>query len=72
MSQPLASFWSASADQVFKQLQTSQQGLTSDEAQQRLKRYGANLLKAKKQATMCEQCSREITGYGTNTGNSTA
>lgn len=52
MSQPLASFWSASADQVFKQLQTSQQGLTSDEAQQRLKRYGANLLKAKKQATM--------------------
>jgi P-type Mg2+ transporter len=51
MSQPLASFWSASADQVFKQLQTSQQGLTSDEAQQRLKRYGANLLKPKKQAT---------------------
>lgn len=51
MSQPLASFWSASADEVFKQLQTSQQGLMSDEAQQRLKRYGANLLKPKKQAT---------------------
>ena len=51
MSQPLASFWSTSADQVFKQLQTSQQGLTSDEAQQRLKRYGANSLKPKKQAT---------------------
>ncbi len=51
MSQPLASFWSTSADQVFKQLQTSQQGLTSDEAQQRLKHYGANSLKPKKQAT---------------------
>src|SRR6266487_2215792 len=51
MSQPLASFWSASADQVFKQLQTSQQGLTSNEAQLRLKRYGANLLKPKKQAS---------------------
>src|SRR6266699_4248244 len=51
MSQPIAPFWSASAEQVFKQLQTSQQGLTSDEAQQRLKRYGANSLKPKKQAT---------------------
>src|SRR5258708_12881525 len=51
MSQPLASFWSTSADQVFKQLKASEQGLRGDEAQQRLKRYGANSLKPKKQAT---------------------
>lgn len=51
MSQSSAPFWSTSADQLVQQLRTSLQGLTSDEAQQRLKRYGANLLKPKKQVT---------------------
>ncbi len=57
MSQPLPSFWSVSSNELFKQLVgeptagTLQQGLTSNEAQLRLKRYGANLLKPKKQAS---------------------
>jgi Mg2+-importing ATPase len=56
MSQPLPPFWSVSSDELFKQLVwgpatgTIQQGLTSNEAQLRLKRYGANLLKPKKEA----------------------
>ena len=57
MSQPLPPFWSVSSDELFKQLVwgpatgTIQQGLTSNEAQLRLKRYGANLLKPKKEAS---------------------
>src|SRR6266699_1473224 len=57
MSQPIAPFWSVSSDELFKQLVpgpatgTIQQGLTSNEAQLRLKRYGANLLKPKKEAS---------------------
>jgi len=57
MSQPLPPIWSVSSDELFKQLVggpaagTLQQGLTSNEAQLRLKRYGANLLKPKKQAS---------------------
>src|SRR5258708_12394262 len=57
MSQPLSPFWSVSSDELFKQLVpgpaagTIQQGLTSTEAQLRLKRYGANLLKPKKEAS---------------------
>ena len=57
MSQPLPPFWSVSSDELFKQLVpgpaagTLQQGLTSNEAQLRLKRYGANLLKPKKEAS---------------------
>jgi len=41
-------FWSLPADELLRQLQTAPQGLSSDEARERLARYGANLLKPKK------------------------
>ena len=47
--QPLA-FWSIAAAEMLQQLQTAQEGLTSDEARQRLARYGANLLKPPKRS----------------------
>jgi Mg2+-importing ATPase len=47
--QPLA-FWSVAAAEMLQQLHTAQEGLTSDEARQRLARYGANLLKPKKRS----------------------
>jgi Mg2+-importing ATPase len=43
-------FWSIPAAELLRQLQTTPQGLTSDEAQQRFIRYGANLLKPKKRS----------------------
>jgi Mg2+-importing ATPase len=41
-------FWSVSASEVLNQLQTTPQGLSDDEAINRLTRYGPNLLKPKK------------------------
>jgi len=46
---PLA-FWSIAAAEMLQQLQTAQEGLTSDEARQRLARYGSNLLTPKKRS----------------------
>jgi Mg2+-importing ATPase len=43
-------FWSIPAPELFRQLQTTPQGLTSDEAKQRIARYGFNLLKPKKRS----------------------
>jgi Mg2+-importing ATPase len=43
-------FWSVSSLELLQQLQTTPQGLTSDEVQQRLLRYGSNLLKPKKKS----------------------
>jgi Mg2+-importing ATPase len=43
-------FWSVPSLELLQQLQTTPQGLTSDEAQQRLLRYGWNLLKPKKKS----------------------
>ena len=50
MNQPPRNFWSIAAAEMLPQLQTTPQGLTSDEARLRLARYGANLLKPKKRA----------------------
>jgi Mg2+-importing ATPase len=47
ISEPLA-FWSVSASDLLDRVQTSPQGLTGDEAQKRLARYGYNLLRPKK------------------------
>jgi P-type Mg2+ transporter len=44
-------FWSLPPDELLQQLETSPQGLTSDEARQRLARFGANSLKPEKRAT---------------------
>jgi Mg2+-importing ATPase len=50
MNQPAAKFWSIAAHEMLQQLQTTAQGLTTDEARARLTRYGANLLKPKKKS----------------------
>ena len=43
-------FWSIAANDTLEQLQTTAQGLATDEARARLTRYGANLLKPKKKS----------------------
>jgi len=43
-------FWSVPSPELLQQLQTTPQGLMSDEVQQRLLRYGSNLLKPKKKS----------------------
>jgi len=45
MNQLPSAFWSVSASEVLQQLGTSKEGLSSEEATQRLARYGSNLLK---------------------------
>ena len=47
MNKRLACFWSLPAAELLQELQTSPQGLTSAEAQERLGRYGLNRIKAK-------------------------
>ena len=41
-------FWTLSSDDVLNQLGTNRNGLTREEAQKRLRRFGANLLKSKR------------------------
>jgi Cation transporter/ATPase, N-terminus len=43
MNQHLPTFWGVSNPDLLQRLQTAPKGLTSQEAQQRLSRYGANL-----------------------------
>ncbi|MFH1148364.1 MAG: magnesium-translocating P-type ATPase [Pseudomonadota bacterium] len=50
MNQHPPAFWSLSASELLRQLQTAEQGLTNDEAGKRLARYGANLLKPPKRS----------------------
>src|SRR3989449_726084 len=50
MNQLPSTFWSISAAEMLQQLQTAKEGLTGDEARQRLARYGANLLKPHKRS----------------------
>jgi magnesium-transporting ATPase (P-type) len=45
MDKPFFAFWSVSSSQALEQLATHPEGLTDDEARQRLARYGANFLK---------------------------
>lgn len=49
MNQPGSDFWSIPAADLLVQLQTKIEGLTSEEADQRILRYGDNLLKPRKQ-----------------------
>jgi Mg2+-importing ATPase len=46
-----SAFWSLSVDQQLQQLTTTPQGLTTEEASQRIKRYGHNQLNSKKAAS---------------------
>lgn len=48
MKQPSHAFWSVPADEIVKELQTTPQGLSPREAQERLARHGSNLLKPRK------------------------
>ena len=48
MNQHPGSFWSHPASELLAQLQTTSTGITSDEARQRLTRFGSNLLTPRK------------------------
>jgi P-type Mg2+ transporter len=50
MAKLVGNFWSISPPDLFKQLQTSSKGLTEGDAFDRLKTFGPNLLKPKKQS----------------------
>jgi Mg2+-importing ATPase len=50
MNQLLPAFWSISITEMLQKLETTKNGLTGDEARQRLARYGANLLKPQKRS----------------------
>ena len=50
MNQLPPAFWSISATEMLQKLETAKEGLTGDEARQRLARYGANLLKPQKRS----------------------
>jgi len=45
-------FWSIPIEELFLRLQTKIEGLTSEDANQRILRYGDNLLKPKKEKMM--------------------
>ena len=48
---PLA-FWGISATEMFQNLETAKEGLSSEEAEQRLTRYGSNLLQRRKKSNV--------------------
>jgi Mg2+-importing ATPase len=50
MDQLPSTFWGLSVTETFQKLETTKDGLTSNDAQQRLARYGANLLKPPKRS----------------------
>jgi Mg2+-importing ATPase len=50
MNQLPSSFWSISEAEMLQRLESSKEGLTADEARQRLVRYGPNLLKPQKRS----------------------
>jgi P-type Mg2+ transporter len=50
MDQNLQSFWNISINELFKMLQSSESGLTSNEARKRFIEYGANRLKPQKRS----------------------
>jgi len=52
MNQPPLPFWGISATEMLQQLHTAQDGLTADEAKQRLARYGSNLLRPPKRSDL--------------------
>lgn len=50
MSQRPPGFWSVPATELLRQLRSTPEGLSGEEARQRLARYGANLLKPRKKS----------------------
>jgi Mg2+-importing ATPase len=51
MSNAIPAFWSLPLSGLFERLQTTAQGLTNEEAQARLQRFGPNLLRPREKAT---------------------
>lgn len=47
----LSNYWSAEAQQLLQELETTANGLSTDKAQERLKRYGKNALEAQTELT---------------------
>jgi Mg2+-importing ATPase len=52
MNQLPSAFWSVSATEMLQQLGTAREGLSGEEARQRLARYGSNLLKPQKRSNV--------------------
>ena len=52
MHQPPVPFWGISATEMLQQLHTAKDGLTADDAKQRLARYGSNLLTPQKRSDL--------------------
>ena len=50
MNQLLSAFWCVSAIEILQRLETATEGLSSEEARQRLARYGSNLLEPQKRS----------------------
>ena len=50
MNQLPSAFWSISGTEILQHLGTAKEGLSSEEARQRLARYGSNLLKPQKRS----------------------
>jgi Mg2+-importing ATPase len=50
MNQLPAAFWCVSATEILQHFETAKEGLSSDEARQRLARYGSNLLEPQKRS----------------------
>jgi hypothetical protein len=50
------SFWNVPASELLEQLRTIPKGLTDEEAGKRLTKYGANLLRPKKDQTRSRSC----------------
>ena len=51
MGSDLPPFWGVSADELLKQLNTSMNGLTESDAENRLKTYGPNTFREKKESS---------------------
>jgi len=52
MNQLPSAFWSVSANETLQQLGAAREGLSGEEARQRLARYGSNLLKPQKRSNV--------------------
>lgn len=49
-SETILKFWSIPASEMLQKLQTTNEGLTDSESSERLKKYGANILKPKRRS----------------------
>ena len=64
LSTQMPRFWNVPAADLLQRLQTTAQGLTSSEAQQRLTSYGSNLLKPKKKSNIINLLKIMVSGEG--------